>query len=43
VFENRVLRIIFLPKRNEIIGGWRKFHNEELPYQILLELSNQGG
>jgi hypothetical protein len=30
VFENRVLRKIFGPKRNEIIGGWRKQHNEEL-------------
>jgi hypothetical protein len=25
-----VLRGIFGPKRNEIIGGWRKLHNEEL-------------
>jgi hypothetical protein len=24
VFENRVLRIIFGPKRDEVIGGWRK-------------------
>jgi hypothetical protein len=30
VFENRVLRRIFGPKRDEVIGGWRKFHNEEL-------------
>jgi hypothetical protein len=30
VFENRVLRRIFGPKRNEIIGDWRKLHNEEL-------------
>jgi hypothetical protein len=30
VFENRVLRRIFGPKRDEIIGGWRKLHNEEL-------------
>jgi hypothetical protein len=30
VFKNRVLRRIFGPKRNEIIGGWRKLHNEEL-------------
>jgi hypothetical protein len=29
VFENRVLRI-FEPKRDEVTGGWRKFHNEEL-------------
>jgi hypothetical protein len=30
VFENRVLRGIFGPKRDEVIGGWRKLHNEEL-------------
>jgi hypothetical protein len=30
VFENRVLRRIFGPKRNEGTGGWRKLHNEEL-------------
>jgi hypothetical protein len=30
VFENRVLRRIFEPKRNEVIGGWRKLNNEEL-------------
>jgi hypothetical protein len=30
VFENRVLRGIFRPKRDETIGGWRKLHNEEL-------------
>jgi hypothetical protein len=30
VFENRVLRRIFGPKREEVTGGWRKLHNEEL-------------
>jgi hypothetical protein len=30
VYENRVLRRIFGPKRDEVIGGWRKLHNEEL-------------
>jgi hypothetical protein len=30
VFENRVLRRIFEPKRDEETGGWRKLHNEEL-------------
>jgi hypothetical protein len=30
VFENRVLRRIFGPKRNGVTGGWRKLHNEEL-------------
>jgi hypothetical protein len=28
VFENRVLRRIFGSKRDEVIGGWRKLHNE---------------
>jgi hypothetical protein len=30
VFENRVLRRIFGPKRDELTGDWRKLHNEEL-------------
>jgi hypothetical protein len=30
MFENRVLRRIFVPKRNEVTGEWRKLHNEEL-------------
>jgi hypothetical protein len=30
VSENRVLRRIFGPKRDELTGGWRKLHNEEL-------------
>jgi hypothetical protein len=30
VFENRVLRRIFGPRRDEVTGGWRKLHNEEL-------------
>jgi hypothetical protein len=30
VFENRVLREIFEPKRDEVTGEWRKLHNEEL-------------
>jgi hypothetical protein len=30
VFENMVLRRIFGPKRDEVTGGWRKFHNQEL-------------
>jgi hypothetical protein len=29
VFENRVLRRIFGPKREEVMGEWRKLHNEE--------------
>jgi hypothetical protein len=30
MFENRVLRRIFGPKRDGVMGGWRKLHNEEL-------------
>jgi hypothetical protein len=30
VFENRVLRRIFGPTRDEMTGEWRKLHNEEL-------------
>jgi hypothetical protein len=30
VFENRVLRRIFGPKRDEVTGGWIKLRNEEL-------------
>jgi hypothetical protein len=30
VFENRVLRRVFGPKRVEVTGEWRKLHNEEL-------------
>jgi hypothetical protein len=30
VFENRVLRRIFGPKRDEVTGEWRKLHEEEL-------------
>jgi hypothetical protein len=30
VFEKRVLRRIFGPKRDEVTGGWRKLHKEEL-------------
>ena len=30
VYENRMLRRIFGPKRDEVTGEWRKLHNEEL-------------
>jgi hypothetical protein len=30
LFENRVLRRIFGPKRDEVTREWRKLHNEEL-------------
>jgi hypothetical protein len=32
MLENRVLRRIFGPKRDEVMGEWRKLHNEELRY-----------
>jgi hypothetical protein len=32
VFENRVLRSIVGPKRDEVTGEWRKLHSEELNY-----------
>jgi hypothetical protein len=47
VFENRVLRGIFGPKRDEMTGGWRKLHNEKLhklkSLPSILEWSSQGG
>jgi hypothetical protein len=30
VFQNRVLRRLFGPKRDEVAGEWSKLHNEEL-------------
>ena len=30
VFENMVLRRIFGPKRDEVVGEWRRLYNEEL-------------
>jgi fatty acid desaturase len=47
VFENRVLRRIFVLKMDDEIGGWRKLHNKEhhnlysSPQQY--ERSSQGG
>jgi hypothetical protein len=41
VFEKSVLRRIFWPKRDEVMGEWRKLHDDELmfstPHPILLE------
>jgi hypothetical protein len=46
VFENRVLRKIFGPKRDEVTREWRKLHSDELnictPPQILLDRSSEG-
>ena len=36
MFENRVLRRVFGPKRDEVTGEWRKLHNEELSYRYSL-------
>jgi hypothetical protein len=30
VFENRVLKRIFRPKKDEIIGGWEQYHDDEV-------------
>jgi hypothetical protein len=30
MFMNRVLRKVFVPEREEVTGGWRKLHSEEL-------------
>jgi hypothetical protein len=30
MFENKVLRRIFAPKRDEVMGRWRKLYNEEV-------------
>jgi hypothetical protein len=47
VLENRVLRKMFGPKRDELIGGWRKPHNEELhnlySSPSIIRIINQGG
>jgi hypothetical protein len=45
VSENKVL-MIFGPKRDEVVGGWRELQNEELRdntlLQVKLELSSRG-
>jgi hypothetical protein len=35
VLENRVLRRIFGPKRDEVTWEWKKLHNEVLTYPVL--------
>jgi hypothetical protein len=42
VFENRVLRRIFGPKRDEVTGDWGKLNNEEL-YDLYISPSTFGG
>ena len=43
MFENRVLRRVFGPKRDEVTGEWRKLHNEELSDLYSLPNIVQGG
>jgi hypothetical protein len=47
VSENRMLRRIFGPKRDEVMGEWRKLHNEELHNLYsspnIIRMTNQGG
>jgi hypothetical protein len=47
MFENRVLRRIFGPKRDEVTGGWKKLNNEEIniPYYSpsVIRMISQGG
>ena len=44
VFENRVLGRIFVLKRDEVTGEWRKLHNEELnPYPTAFPYGNAVG
>jgi hypothetical protein len=39
VFENRVLRGMFGPKREKVTGDWSRFHNEELRNLYLLNVT----
>jgi hypothetical protein len=47
VFENRVLRGIFGPKRDEVTGSWRNLHNEELhnlyPWPSIIRMTKSRG
>jgi hypothetical protein len=47
LLENRVLRRIFGPKRDEMMGGWEKLHNDELhniySSPSIFESSSRGG
>jgi hypothetical protein len=42
LFENRVLRRIFGPRRDDMMGEWRKLHNEEL-HNLYCRLRNLVG
>jgi hypothetical protein len=41
VFENKVLRRIFGPKRDDVTREWRKLHNEELRSTIRIIMSKR--
>jgi hypothetical protein len=47
MFENRVLRRMFGPRRYKVTGGWRKLHNEDLhnlyPSPSIIRMVTQGG
>jgi hypothetical protein len=43
VFENRVLRTVFGPKRDAVTGEWRKLHNEEYFAGGKIEKNEMGG
>jgi len=47
VFDNRVFRSVFGPKRDEETGEWRKLHNEQLLTQYCaggkIEKNEMGG
>jgi hypothetical protein len=42
VFENKVLRRILGPKRGEVVGGWRKLHDDELHKGLLTPTQDAG-
>jgi hypothetical protein len=42
VFENRVLRRVFGPKRDEVTGEWRKLHNNNNIYSTAVGLEPAG-
>jgi hypothetical protein len=46
VFENKMLRKIFGHMRDEVTGGWRRFHNEELhnlyPSPNIIRMTSEG-
>jgi hypothetical protein len=43
VFENRVLRSIFEPRRDKVTGGWKKLHNEDLHNVTWMAQQEVGG